>query len=193
MRQPMTGDADVLPPEAWPALTFEGSFTLRLNGGEVQATTLPNIHGHTDGDTLVYFPKQKVLCVGDYLFVDKFPIVDVAEGGGDLEGYLTNIRYILEHYPADTKVVPGHGYFRPYAIEPVTMEHYRANLAALERSIAVIRAHMTPGRTREQVIADGLPEEFAPYDVRPRYVPGARWIGFVFDYYSTRGAAKQAP
>lgn len=192
MKQPMTGDTDILPPSAWPVLTFEGTLTLHLNGSEVQVTTLPNLHGHTDGDELVWFPAQKVLCVGDYLFVDKFPVIDVAEGGGDLEGYLANIRHILAHYPADTRIVPGHGYFRPHAVEAVTMEQYHANLVALEKSIAVIRAHMAGGRTREHVIADGLSAEFAPYDVRPRFVPIAKWSGFVYDYYAPKSAAPTA-
>ena len=189
MTQAVDGDKEMLPPSAWPVMTFEGTFTLHLNGAEVQVATLPNLHGHTDGDAVIYFPAQKVLCVGDYLFVDKFPIIDIAEGGGDLEGYLANIRFLVAHFPADTQVVPGHGYFIPHPVEAVTMAKFAANLAALEKSIAEIRAHMTGGRTREQVIADGLPVEFASYDVRPRFVPIAKWIGFVYDYYAAKSPA----
>lgn len=47
-------------------------------------------------------------------------------------------------------------------------------------------------RAGEQVIAEGLSVEFAPYDVRPRFEPIAKWIGFVYDYYAAKPIAPAA-
>lgn len=169
-----------LQPAALPALTFEGTLTLRFNGETIDVMTLPHRRGHTDGDAVVYFREAGVLAVGDYLFLDKFPILD---DSGDLEGYLANIAYLLATFPADTLVVPGHGRFRPDAAEAATMADFRRNYDRLRESIDIVRWQLAEGRTADEIVARGLPESFRSYGARPRFVSEERWIRFVVDYY----------
>ena len=180
------GDGVPLPHEALPVLTFEGSLTLHFNGEEIQVTRPPNKHGHTDGDLFIYFKGSGVLYLGDYLFLDRFPIVDV-ESGGDLEGFLENLSYVLETYPASTVVVPGHGRFEPQPLETATMEQLADYLALLNDSIAIIRGRMAAGVHFETLVEEGLPERFSPLGERPRYVKPEAWIRMVWDYYESGG------
>ena len=46
-----------------PTMSFEKSLVLRRGDREVQILFLGR--GHTDGDTLVFLPKEKILCTGD--------------------------------------------------------------------------------------------------------------------------------
>lgn len=61
-----------------PQVTFARDYVLKFGGAEVQ------LHfygpGHSGGDTLVVFPAEKILMVGDQMS-DTAPIVDFANGG----------------------------------------------------------------------------------------------------------------
>lgn len=61
-----------------PVITFDKDYTLRLGGVEVQLLHFGA--GRTDGDTVVYFPGQKVVAVGD-LYTPGTPDVEYAAGG----------------------------------------------------------------------------------------------------------------
>ena len=87
-------DGHILAEDGWPVITLDKSLTIHFNGEEVKILTLPK-SGHTDGDVVVYFSVSKVLCVGDYFVVDKFPLIDL-DSGGDIAGYFTNIDYQLQ-------------------------------------------------------------------------------------------------
>lgn len=172
--------------EALPVMTFTDSVTLRMNGEEIRILTPPNKSGHTDGDAFVHFRHAGVLYVGDYLFLDRFPLIDL-EGGGDLEGYLANIEYVLDRFPADTLIVPGHGTFRPAKVIAIDMGRYRTYLETLRESVAIIRERVADGVTLEENVDAGLPDKFAGFGARPRYVKTESWIRFVHDYYANGG------
>jgi cyclase len=174
-----------LAPQALPRLTFEETLTLRLNGETIDVMTLPHRRGHTDGDAVVYFHEAEVLYVGDYLFLDRYPIIDAS---GDLEGYLANIEFLLDRFPDDTIVVPGHGTFFPEPLTTATMDRFRENLDALRRSITLVRTRLEQGESVEEIVKRGLPQELRPYGERPRYLSEERWIRFVADYFAPRVA-----
>jgi glyoxylase-like metal-dependent hydrolase (beta-lactamase superfamily II) len=55
---------ETVPPGlTWPTLTFSGSLTLRLGSLEVQLLQLGR--GHTQGDTVVWLPQERILFSGD--------------------------------------------------------------------------------------------------------------------------------
>jgi cyclase len=61
-----------------PQQTFANDITLRTPG--VQATARFFGPGHSGGDTIVYFPSEKIVMIGDQMS-DTTPIVDFANGG----------------------------------------------------------------------------------------------------------------
>ena len=48
---------------ALPIITFEHDVTVHLNGEDIRALHFPA--GHTDGDAIIYFPKNNVVHMGD--------------------------------------------------------------------------------------------------------------------------------
>jgi cyclase len=61
-----------------PTQTFAKDYVLKFGGAEVQAHFYGP--GHSGGDTIVYFPAEKIVMVGDQM-TDATPIVDFANGG----------------------------------------------------------------------------------------------------------------
>src|SRR5712675_1743126 len=62
-----------------PIITFEHDVTVHLNGEDIRALHFPS--GHTDGDSIIFFPKNNVVHMGDDFVRYGFPFIDVASGG----------------------------------------------------------------------------------------------------------------
>ncbi len=74
-QQVMGEKVTVAPKDALPVITFDQTLTVHFNGEEIRAMHLP--HGHTDGDSVIYFTKSNVVHMGDDFFVGRFPFVDL--------------------------------------------------------------------------------------------------------------------
>jgi len=84
-----------------PHMTYRRHMTLHLDGRTVELIH-PGV-AHTDGDTMVYLPDDKLLYAGDILFNHIFPPIFGSSGG-----WITAIEQI-EAMDIDT-IVPGHGF-----------------------------------------------------------------------------------
>jgi glyoxylase-like metal-dependent hydrolase (beta-lactamase superfamily II) len=89
-----------------PIMTFDSELRISMGDETIQIWHLPP--AHTDGDSVVYFEKAKVLHMGDDLFNKIIPFIDV-KSGGSVKGYLAALDKVLAKVPADAKVIPGHG------------------------------------------------------------------------------------
>src|SRR3977135_4471473 len=91
---------------ALPIITFEHDVTVHLNGEDIRALHFPA--GHTDGDSIIFFPKNNVVHMGDDFVRYGFPFIDVASGGS-VQGMISALEKAMALLPADVKVIPGHG------------------------------------------------------------------------------------
>ncbi|HYA62014.1 MAG TPA: MBL fold metallo-hydrolase [Candidatus Sulfotelmatobacter sp.] len=89
-----------------PVITFEHDVTVHLNGEDIRALHFPA--GHTDGDAVIFFPKNNVVHMGDDFVRYGFPFIDVASGGS-VQGMIAAMEKVSAQLPADVKVIPGHG------------------------------------------------------------------------------------
>jgi cyclase len=94
------------PDVALPIVTFNDSVTFHLGGEEITCFHVPN--AHTDGDAIVYFPRDNVVHMGDCLWNGIYPVLDVS-GGGSIAGMIAAADRVLKVIDAETKVIPGHG------------------------------------------------------------------------------------
>lgn len=92
--------------EALPIITFEHDVTVHLNGEDIRALHFPA--GHTDGDSIIFFPKNNVVHMGDDFVRYGFPFVDV-NSGGSVQGMIAAMEKATAQLPPDVKVIPGHG------------------------------------------------------------------------------------
>jgi cyclase len=95
-----------VPKEALPVVTFNDRATVHLNGEDIRAIHFPN--GHTDGDSVIFFPKSNVVHMGDDFVTYGFPFVDV-RNGGSISGMIAGVEKVLTMVPEDVKIIPGHG------------------------------------------------------------------------------------
>src|SRR5437868_10285004 len=91
---------------ALPIITFEHDVTVHLNGEDIRALHFPA--GHTDGDSIIFFPKNNVVHMGDDFVRYGFPFIDVASGGS-VQGMIAATEKVAAELPADVRVIPGHG------------------------------------------------------------------------------------
>jgi cyclase len=83
-----------------------------FNGEPVMVYHMPA--AHTDGDSIVLFRRSDVLSVGDLFTPDRYPVIDIANGGS-VQGLLDGLNRILEmavagkYQEGGTFVIPGHG------------------------------------------------------------------------------------
>jgi cyclase len=86
-----------------PNIVFADQAAVFLGGVEVQLFHLGR--GHTNGDTVIYFPDLKTVHMGD-LVIDGMPVIDYAGGGSAIE-FVATIDKMLQ-IDFDT-AIPGHG------------------------------------------------------------------------------------
>ncbi|HEY6321094.1 MAG TPA: MBL fold metallo-hydrolase [Thermoanaerobaculia bacterium] len=168
------------PKEALPVITFEQAVSVHWNGEEIKVVHFP--HGHTDGDSVVFFTGSNVVHMGDDFFAGQFPFVDLGSGGS-VQGLIDDVAKALTLVPADAKVIPGHGPLSTRA----DLERFHAMLVA---STGVVRRRMQAGESLEKIQAEGLPAELAPWG--KGFVDTKTWILTIHDSL-VRDAAPGAP
>ncbi len=87
-----------------PSIVYTDRAAVYLGGAEVQIMHLGR--GHTNGDSVVYYPDLRVVQTGDLLVTEGGPLVDYANGG-DATEYLETLEAITE-IDADM-FISGHG------------------------------------------------------------------------------------
>ena len=89
--------------EALPIITFDHDVTVHLNGEDIRALHFPS--GHTDGDSIIFFPKSNVVHMGDDFVRYGFPFIDLASGGS-VDGMIAAMQEVVPKLPPDVKVIP---------------------------------------------------------------------------------------
>ncbi|MBT3719467.1 MAG: MBL fold metallo-hydrolase [Gammaproteobacteria bacterium] len=158
-----------LKPSGLPDITFTEQSSLYFNGEEIELTHFPK--SHTSGDVVVYFKQSEVLHLGDLYFNGMFPFVDL-EHGGNVLGMIRSVESVLQSYPADTKVIPGHG-----AVSG--MEELRSFLMMLKETTAIVEKGKNSGMSLQLMQKQGLDEKWASWEWG--FVSTKIWITLVYN------------
>ena len=94
-------------PAALADLTYDAPVTFHMNGEDVQLIPVPL--AHTDGDTMVYFPKAQRDHDRRLLPLDRLSRTSIAPTAASMNGMLAGFDAIVDAGRSDTKIVPGHG------------------------------------------------------------------------------------
>jgi cyclase len=129
------------PKEDLPSITYGDHAALHFNGEEIRLIFAPN--AHSGDDTVVYFVRAKVLHLGDIYRTDGFPIGDL-DDGGSVKGVIAVLDNIISSYPADMKVIPGHGSLMTVADIKPFVEMLRDTRARVAKGVQ-------QGKTLEQL------------------------------------------
>ncbi len=164
-------------------IAFDNDLTLFFNDSEISLRTFPNRIGHTHGDELIHFVQEKVLYIGDYYFARGYPIVD--QHIGDIYGYLANLKFIIDSYPADTVVIPGHSTFHPDKISLISMSDIDRFYNDISKSVDIVKGMHDKGMTLEEILELGLGPELSSYNVDNTFRNEERWIRDVYHYLTS--------
>jgi len=156
------------PKEALPVITFDQTLTVHFNGEDIRAIHYP--HGHTDGDSVIFFSASNVVHLGDDFFAGRFPFVDL-ESGGSVEGLIKNIGELITKIPNDAKLIPGHG--------PIsTLDDLKSYHRMLQQTTEIVRGKIKAGKTLDQIKSEGLPAEWAPWGAG--FIKTDRWVETIY-------------
>jgi len=133
---------------ALPIITFEHDVTVHLNGEDIRALHFPA--GHTDGDSIIFFPKNNVVHMGDDFVRYGFPFIDVASGGS-VQGMISAMEKATAQLPADVKVIPGHGALSNLDDVREFTKMLKETSAAVENAL---KAHKTLEQMKQEKILD---------------------------------------
>jgi glyoxylase-like metal-dependent hydrolase (beta-lactamase superfamily II) len=134
-------EAKPQPKEALPIITFDHDVTVHLNGEDIRALFFPA--GHTDGDSIIFFPKSNVVHMGDDFVTYGFPFIDVSSGGS-INGMIDAVEKVIAQLPPDVKIIPGHG--------PISnLDDVRAYLTMLKATREVVEKALKEGKSLDQM------------------------------------------
>ena len=143
------------PKAALPIITFEHDVTVHLNGEDIRALHFPA--GHTDGDSIIFFPKNNVVHMGDDFVRYGFPFIDVTSGGS-VQGMIEAMEKATAQLPADVKVIPGHGALS-------NLDDVRAFTKMLKETSAVVQNAISDHKTLDEMKQEKI------------LAPWAKWKG----------------
>ena len=103
-------------------------------------------NAHTDGDSVIYFVNQDILHMGDTYFANRYPYIDIANGGS-IDGYLQAHQDVLALITDETKIIPGHGQIS----SKKELEAYTAILVEIKNRI---QAELDKGKSEDEVASD---------------------------------------
>ena len=144
---------------ALPVITFEHDVTVHLNGEDIRALHFPA--GHTDGDAVIFFPKNNVVHMGDDFVRYGFPFIDVASGGS-VQGMAAAMEKVSSELPKDVKVIPGHG-------DISNLDDVRAFVQMLRETSAAVQKAIDQHKTVDQMKQEKILE------------PWKKWSGEFID------------
>jgi len=133
-----------------PSITYAQDTKVHLGGREVRAAYYGR--GHTNGDSVIYFPAERVVHTGD-LFLKRVapeftPFFDYANGGSMVEQVTVMDRILALDF--DT-AIPGHGPVSTRA----DVEKWRADLIALrDRLRGMLKQGASKADLEKVLIAD---------------------------------------
>ena len=147
------------PKGALPVITFEHDVTVHLNGEDIRALHFPS--RHTDGDAVIFFPKNNVVHMGDDFVRYGFPFIDVASGGS-VQGMIDALEKASAQLPPDVKVIPGHGALS-------NLEEVREFVKMLKETSAAVQKALDDHKTLDQMKQERILE------------PWKKWSGGFLD------------
>jgi glyoxylase-like metal-dependent hydrolase (beta-lactamase superfamily II) len=131
--------------------------------------------GHTNGDTVIYFPDLKTVHTGD-LIIDAMPVIDYDAGGSAIE-FVKTIDNLLK-MDFDT-MIPGHG----RVMKKDDVRAYRARFVEMNRRMRELARKKVP---KDQVQAQLKLDDLGWGDS----VSTSAWATSIGRYYDEMAAAQ---
>ena len=131
-----------------PAVTYKDKMDLYLGSKKVELWHFGV--GHTKGDTVVYFPGEKVAFVADQIFMTRPQLIHAYKGGNSF-GHVKNLTRMLETLDAE-RFYNGHG-------ECADRDGIKKLIAQMKERQDKVKALVDAGKPLDEVKAEFSEEE----------------------------------
>jgi len=122
-----------------PSMTF--TKRMQIHAGKTRILLFHFGPAHTDGDVVIFLPKDKVAIIGDLFFTDRDPLIHMHKNGNSF-GLAKTLKQICE---LDAEIVlSGHS-------EPVGKPEIRELLKSLEDKQGAIKRMVAEGKTLDEI------------------------------------------
>lgn len=156
-------------PSALPVVTYRHPITIHFNGEDINI--YPQKPGHTDGDSIVHFTQSKVIHMGDQFFNERFPFIDLGSGG-DVEGYMATVKWVLDQLEDGTRIIPGHG---KLASEKDLRQFY----AMLQETTGNVWKAIAAGQSLDEIKEAGVPDKYKSWG--EGFINTSRWLTILYN------------
>jgi cyclase len=124
-----------------PAMTFDGRLNFRIDQKEVELYSYGS--AHTDGDTIILFPAEKIAFIGDLVFVGHEPLIQDIKGGSSW-GLVRALSILLSMKPEIHTFIPSHA-------DPVGRKEIQQALKSIEETRDKVQDMVDAGKTLDDV------------------------------------------
>jgi len=133
------------PTGALPTVTFTEDIRFHSGNETIHVIHVPN--AHTDTDSIVYFEEANLIQLGDLLWTDGYPRIDVQNGGGSVDGVIEALQRALALADDETQFISGHGPVPPQG-QQVVRNYLMMLRTVRNRVVSMIAA----GMNQQQII-----------------------------------------
>jgi len=133
------------PTGALPTVTFTEDIRFHSGNETIHVIHVPN--AHTDTDSIVYFEEANLIQLGDLLWTDGYPRIDVQNGGGSVDGVIEALQHALALADDETQFISGHGPVPPQG-QQVVRNYLMMLRTVRNRVVSMIAA----GMNQQQII-----------------------------------------
>ncbi len=123
-----------------PSLTFSDRMDIYLGSKKVELWYFGV--GHTKGDTVVYFPEEKIAFLGDQIFMGRAQLIHSYKGGNSF-GHVKALTKMLETLDAE-RFCSGHS-------DPIDRSAVKHHIEEMKKIQAKIKSLMGQGKSLEEV------------------------------------------
>ena len=123
-----------------PSLTYRSKMDIYLGEKKVELRYFGV--GHTKGDTVVYFPEEKIAFLGDQIFMGRPQLIHSYKGGNSF-AHVKTLTKMLENIDA-IKFCSGHS----DPIDRTTVEHHIQEMKSIQEKV---RSFVEQGKSLEEV------------------------------------------
>ena len=123
-----------------PSLTYSDRMDIYLGSKKVELWYFGV--GHTKGDTVVYFPEEKIAFLGDQIFMGRAQLIHSYKGGNSF-GHVKALTKMLETLDAE-KFCSGHS-------DPIDRSTVKHHIEEMKKIQAKIKSLVEQGKSLEEV------------------------------------------
>ena len=158
-------------PQELPIITFNDRLTVYANGEEIRAIHFP--HGHTDGDSVIFFPRSNVVHMGDDFVTYGFPFIDL-DSGGSVRGMIAACEKVIATVAPDAKVIPGHGSLS-------TVADLKPYVAMLKDAAARVEKGIREGKTADELKREKVLAGYESWGGEGKFITTDKFIDTLYE------------